>query len=426
MTNLSNMLPLAQMDGAVKSAGDGVAGATKGVSNFIAGITDSMAPMLGENVPKIIGAVVILVIGYIIAKIIKWIVSAVVKKTGAGKKMAPYLGGSAGKKGGDGLASGLGTGAFWVVMMFVAIACLNALNLDSVSEPLTGLLNKFFAFIPNIIGAGITFAVAWLIATVVKVGSASALEAGDVDNRLKLQPGTLTNTLPMAAFSLILLMILPAVLETLGIDSLTGPVKSLVEQIMNFLPSLICAGLILTIFCFVAKLAGTLVSNLLSGTGFNEMPQKMGLVSDNSALPASPSDLAGKATFGIIGILGATQAVSILKLDTLSAFINEAKDFAIPIVIGCAILGVGLWLGNMAKKAILASNMENSATMSNVAFGGIMVLTGVIALKRMGLAGETVDLGFGLALGGVALAAALAFGLGGRDAAARYLEKKVK
>ena len=49
--------------------------------------------------PKIIGAVVILIVGFIFAKIIKWIVSAVVKKTGAGKKMAPYLGGSAGKKG---------------------------------------------------------------------------------------------------------------------------------------------------------------------------------------------------------------------------------------------------------------------------------------------------------------------------------------
>ena len=130
MTNLSNMLPLAQMDGVVESAGGGVAGAAKGASNFLSGITDSMAPMLGENVPKIIGAVVLLVLGYIFAKIIKWIVTAVVKKTGAGKKMAPYLGGSAGKKGGDGLASGLGTGAFWVVMMFVAIACLNALNLS--------------------------------------------------------------------------------------------------------------------------------------------------------------------------------------------------------------------------------------------------------------------------------------------------------
>lgn len=98
-------------------------------------------------------------------------------------------------------------------MMFVAIACLKALDLDSVSEPMTGLLNKFFAFIPNAFGAGILFAVAWLIATVAKVGSMSALEAADVDARLKLQPGTLTNSLPMAAFSLILLLFLPGVLE---------------------------------------------------------------------------------------------------------------------------------------------------------------------------------------------------------------------
>ena len=44
----------------------------------------------------------------------------------------------------------------------------------------------------------------------------------------------------------------------------------------------------------------------------------------------------------------------------------------------------------------------------------------------MGLAGSIVDLGFGLALGGMALALALAFGLGGRDAAAKFLDKKVK
>ena len=65
MTNLSNFFHLAQIDGVAKSASEGVAGATKGVSNFISGITDSMAPMLGEKLPKIIGALVILVIGYI-------------------------------------------------------------------------------------------------------------------------------------------------------------------------------------------------------------------------------------------------------------------------------------------------------------------------------------------------------------------------
>ena len=426
MTNLNNFLSFVKLDDVATSAGNGVAGAASGIGNFFTGITDSMAPMLGESVPKLLGALVILVVGFILAKIIKWIVGAVVKKTGVGNKVAPYLGGSAARGGGDGLAKGLGTGAFWITMMFVAIACLNALELDSVSEPLTGLLNKAFAFIPNIFGAAIMFAVAWLIATIAKVGSASALEAGDVDNRLKLQPGTLTNSLPLAAFSFILLFFLPGVLGALGIDSLTGPVTALVEQIMSFLPKLIGAGLLLTIFLFVAKLAGTLVTNLLSGTGFNQMPQKMGLVTSTSAMSTPPSDLAGKAAFGVIGLIGASQAVSLLELETLDTFVREAWGFTMPIVIGCAILAVGLWLGNMAKKAILASNMENSATMSNVAFGAIMVVTGVIALKRMDLAGETVDLALGLALGGAALAAALAFGLGGRDAAGRYLAKKVK
>ena len=407
MTNFSNFLPLAQTD-------------------FITNLTKPMANVFGESAPKVVGAIVILIVFFIIAKIIAWIVGAVVKKTGVDKKMAPYLGGKVGKGGGDGLAKGLGKGAFWITMMFGAIACLQALELDSVSEPLTGLLNKFFDFVPNILGAAVLLAVGFLVATIAKVGSATALEAADVDNRLKLQPGTLTNSLPLAAFSFILLFFLPGALDALGIDSLSKPVKELVGQIMAFLPNLISAGLILAIFLFIGKLAGTLVSSLLSGTGFNQMPQKMGLVSNTAEMSTPPSDLAGKAAFGLIGVLGASQAVNLLGLEMLSSFVEEAWGFAVPIVIGCAILGVGLWLGNMAKKAILSSNMENSATMANVAFGAIMVLTGVIALKRMNLAGETVDLGLGLALGGAALAAALAFGLGGRDAAARYLAKKVK
>jgi len=395
---------------------------TEAVGGFIDSIKGSMGPMLGEFLPKLIGAIIILVIGYIIARIIKWILTAVISKTGAGEKLGPYLGSSAGA-GSEGVASGIGTAGFWVTMMFVAIACLQALELDSVSKPLMGLLEKFFAFIPNLIGAAVLFAVAWLVAMIVKVGSSRALEAGQVDTRLKLQPGTLSNTLPMAGFSFILLTFLPAVLEALGIDSLSKPVAGLVEQILAFLPNLITAGIVLAIFFFVAKLASTLVTNLLTGVGFNDMPQKLGLMSDTSQMSMAPADMAGKASFAVIALMGVSQAVTNLELETLSTFVNEAWAFAIPIVIGCAILGVGLWLANMARKTILSSKMENSGVMSNVAFGAIMALTGVIALKRMGLAGEIVDLGFGLALGGVALAAALAFGLGGRDAAAKFLDK---
>ena len=227
----------------------------------------------------------------------------------------------------------------------------------------------------------------------------------------------------MAAFAFIMLLFLPGILDAVGIESLSGPVKGMVQQILDFVPTLITAAIVLAIFMFVAGLASTLVSSLLSGVGFNDMPQKMGL---SSNLPMPASDMAGKGIFTVISVMGALQAVDLLGLETLSSFVNEAIGFIVPIIIGCAILGIGLWLGNMAKKAILSSNMANSDVMANVAFGAITVLTGVIALKRMGLAGGTVDLGFGLALGGMALALGLAFGLGGRDAAAKFLDKRVK
>ena len=100
-------------------------------SDLMGGITESMGPQLGEFLPKLVGAIVILVIGYIIARIIRWIVTSVVNKTGIGDKVAPYLGGPSASESSD-VGSGFGVGAFWITMMFVAIACLKALGLDSV------------------------------------------------------------------------------------------------------------------------------------------------------------------------------------------------------------------------------------------------------------------------------------------------------
>lgn len=408
-------------------AGGAAAGAAKetlsSVSNMWSDITGSMGPQLGEFIPKLFGAIIILVIGYIIARIIGWIVSNVINRTGVGDRLAPMLGGH---EGSTSVGAGFGSGAFWITMLFVAIACLKALGLDSVSEPLNDLLKQFFGFVPKIIGAAAVGAVAFLVATLAKIGVHKGLTLGNVDSRLKLAPGTLTNSLPLAAFCFILLFFLPVIFGALQMKELSGPVQEMVDKILGFLPNLLSAGIILGIFFLIAKLASTLVTNLLGGTGFNNIPQHLGLVDKGTALSANPSDMAGKATMGVILLMGVSQAVDMLQLDIVSTFFKEAADFAIPVVIGVVILAVGLWLANMARKAIQGSSMANADYISNIAFTGVMVLTGVIALKRMGLAGEIVDLGFGLALGGVALALGLAFGLGGREAAAKFLAQRMK
>jgi len=411
---------------AQNNALDGASNAVQETAGAVTGmwsnITGSLGNQVGDFLPKLLGALVILVIGFIIAKIIAWVITNVINRTGIGNKVGKYLGSGESSNPGK----GFGTGAFWVTMMFVAIACLKALDLDEVSGPLSGLLDQFFGFIPKIIGAAAIGAVAYLIATVAKIGTHKGLSLSEADTRLKLQPGTLTNSLPMAAFCFILLMFLPAIFGALQMKELSEPVQGIVKQITDFLPNMISAGIIMAVFFFIAKLASTLITNLLSGTGFNKFPQHLGLMSETSTMATPPSELAGKASMGVILFMGIAQSIKLLKLDMVSGFFDEAVAFAVPVVIGVAILGVGLWLANMARKAVTASNMANSAMVSNIAFGAIMVLSGVIALKKMGLAGEIVDLGFGLTLGGMALALALAFGLGGRDAAAKFLDKRVR
>ena len=409
-----------------ETVGDATQNTVGMFTDLWSGITGSMGPQLGEFLPKLIGAIVILVVGYIIARIIRWIITNVINKTGVGEKLGPLLGSTAGSGSNKSdVGSGFGIGAFWITMMFVAIACLKALGLDSVSQPLNDLLTQFFAFVPKLIGAAAVGAVAFLIATIAKIGVHKGLVIGDVDNRLRLAPGTLTNSLPLAAFSFLMLLALPAIFGALEMKELSEPIQGMVDQILGFLPSLLSASIILGIFFLIAKLASTLVTSLLRPTGFNKIPQHLGLMSDTSLMKTQPTELAGTATMGVILLMGVSQAVKMLKLDVVSNVFDEAFEFAVPVLIGIVILGVGLWLANLARNAVQAGRIEGDST-GNMVFTGIMVLTGIIALKKMGLAGELVDLGFGLALGGVALALALAFGLGGRNAAAKYLEQRMR
>jgi len=382
----------------------------------------SMGAMFGEFVPKLIGALIILLVGWFIARCLGWVVS----KIASGLKLNDKLGDLMTKEGDPpaDVSRELGKATFWTAMLFVAIGCLRALELDQVSAPLIGLLNEFFAFLPNLIGAAVLFAIAWLVAKLARTVATKALQLTDLDTRLGLNEGALANTIPTALFCFILLFFLPGVLGALQLEGLTGPVSEMVNKILDFIPNLISALIVLGVFYFIGKLARTVVANLLNGVGFNNVPAALGLSPEDAEWKSKPADLAGRLAFVVILFLGISQAVQNLKLDFLTNIFSEVLTFGGPILVGTVILAIGLWLANLAKQAIHGSSMGNAATVANIAYAAIMVLSGAVALRRMGLADDIVNMAFGLTLGAVAIAAALAFGLGGRDAAAKFLERK--
>jgi hypothetical protein len=89
------------------------------------------------------------------------------------------------------------------------------------------------------------------------------------------------------------------------------------------------------------------------------------------------------------------------------------------------ILGIGIYLANLARSVVLSAGGENAAFMASVARVAILVLAGAMALRQLGIADDIVNLAFGILLGALAIAAALAFGLGSRDVAGREVERFV-
>jgi Conserved TM helix len=194
--------------------------------------------------------------------------------------------------------------------------------------------------------------------------------------------------------------------------------------LFDFVPNLIGFVAVLAIGYFVAKLVGGLVGNLLQRAGLDRMlteGQGGGYV---SKVTASPSRLLGRIAFWALFLGGLSLAVSVLGIAALTAFVGAILAYAPNVV---AALLIFLVAGALAAglAALAARTMGETPTgkvIATVAPGLVMAIAIFMILNQLRIAPEIVTITYGALIGALALAAALAFGLGGRDVAARMLE----
>ncbi len=87
------------------------------------------------------------------------------------------------------------------------------------------------------------------------------------------------------------------------------------------------------------------------------------------------------------------------------------------------IFGLGIYLAKIVAESVQNSHAPQSGFLALVARIAILIFAGAMALRQMGLANEIIVIGFGLIIGAVAVAVAIAFGIGGRDLAAKKLDE---
>jgi hypothetical protein len=117
------------------------------------------------------------------------------------------------------------------------------------------------------------------------------------------------------------------------------------------------------------------------------------------------------------------ESCRLLGFEGLAAVIDEFVLFLAQVLLGLAVLALGLYFGNLAAKAILGSQVARAQWLAMAARVAIIVFASAMALDKIGVGADVVKIGFGLAFGAIAVAVAIAFGLGGRDAAARQIEE---
>jgi hypothetical protein len=247
-------------------------------------------------------------------------------------------------------------------------------------------------------------------------------------------------------YILILLPVITAALDALQLEALTRPLTNMINQILAAIPNIIAAAIVVILAYFVGQVLADLVTSVLTGLGVNAWPARLGLATPatgagtsvrTSSASASIGDSSGTVSpaergtpAGMVGTLvqvavvwfALIQALELLGFDQVAVLMTELLALAGRILLGLVIFLVGLYLARLAAGAIRSSGVDQPNLLATTAQVAILVLTGAMALRQIGVANEIINLAFGLLLGAIAVAAALAFGLGGREVAGRELQ----
>ncbi|MCK5902866.1 MAG: mechanosensitive ion channel [Cocleimonas sp.] len=371
------------------------------MEGILSSITNNFGSLASGKLGHALIGLLILFVGLLVAKFITGLFKKVLNKVGFLEK--------------HNLISPVTALIKALLTIFVLMAVLQHFGLTDVLAPLKAMVNKFLAAVPNIIGAGVIGYAGWIIAKIVSEFVGVGLQ--NVDRRLMDKTGNkdlkLSGIGSSFTFAAILLPIVVAALGVLNIPAITEPASDMINKLMAAIPNIIGAGIILAIAYFVAKFAIQILKGIFEGMNIDSMPEKMG-VQGLFTSSFTPTKLINGSIVFFSMLTASIAAVDTLGIDIISDIFARMLLFGGGILVGGIILIVGNILSSLAYNKLSESGNTVLAGIARVAILGLVLAMG---LRAMGLADNIVNMAFGFTIGAVAVAASLAFGFGGRDAA---------
>lgn len=382
---------------------------------YINNLVNSLSTTVGGRLPGILGALLVLILGFIVAKIVKKIVVKLLNRTTIDEKIGRKLNTNVR------VDEFVGKLVYYLVILYALLIVLNLLGVDSVLAPLEKMLQDFLGFIPNAIAAGVIGYAGYMIASLASEATGFLTQRVENFSESKgIDTGSfsIAKIIKQIVFIFVFIPILIVALDTLKMDAISEPATEMLKSFMSAIPKIIAAAILLGVFYVAGKYIAGIIVDLLKNLGLDNLSEEMGIskLTGNRSL----AQTAGSICLFFIMFTGVIAAVDKLDLFEVGTLLSEVFNISGRIFFGLVVLLGGVFISNLAVNAV--DGGEDGVWLKQIVRFATMGIFLAFALHTMGVAQNIVELAFGLTLGSIAVAFALAFGLGGRKAAGKTME----
>ncbi|WP_300654310.1 mechanosensitive ion channel [Hydrogenophaga sp.] len=384
---------------------------------IVSGPFSAFTTQLFEYAPRLLGGLVLALVGWLVASVVRALAQKLLDRTtlddqlSAHADMAP-------------MSESLAGALFWLVILLFVPAILGALQLEGLLDPLRSMVTKTLDMLPNAVAAFVIGGVGWIVATVLRKLTTHLSRTAGIDQlggRAGLgETVQLSSAIGLLVFIAVFLPSLIAALDALKIEAISRPATEMLGKLMLAVPNIVAAGLILVVTWLVARFASQLLASLLAALGFDTLPARVQLA--HAFETTSASQTVGRVVLFFAMLFATVEAAAQLGFRQVSDIVASFIRFGGDILLGSAILVIGFWLANVAHDAIDRASGARTQGLARLGRYAILALVIAMGLRAMGIADDIVNLAFGLTLGAVAVAFALSFGLGGREAAGKLMD----
>jgi Conserved TM helix len=188
-------------------------------------------------------------------------------------------------------------------------------------------------------------------------------------------------------------------------------------KIVGFIPNLIAALVILAVGFLIAMALERITRRLLSAVGLDRRPWARRWLGEGAGIQRLPTT-AGRIVYWVTALITIGVSIGALNLPWLSAGFAHVIAYLPNVLAAAAVVAVGYVVANFLYRET-AARSRGTVLWARLVRGAILAVAGFMALQQLGIATAIVTTLFTVVISAMAVAGALAFGLGNRELAGR-------